>query len=297
MSLLVSSEIYNTICTELKGASDSVQIISAYCKKNALQNLMNQISANVVEKKLMVRFRLDDLLKGSTDFEILEMCMKAGWKIYVRFDLHAKTYIIDNKRGIVGSANATTKGMLGKGGNYEIATLDDINESDIQKINLLYSDAILVDELLYEKFKIQFFSNERQIKNDKKTWDAEITNLFNPKIDTLFSHEFPDINNIEKGDYIEFLDLKYDGNVEEIRETFRWSTAYLWLLQILKENNGMLYFGTVSQKLHNALISDPKPYRRDVKIMLNNLLNLIEKLEMKEIVVDRPNYSRRIKLV
>lgn len=31
--------------------------------------------------------------------------------------------------------------------------------------------------------------------------------------------------------------------------------------------------------------------------MLANLLQLIEKLEMDEIVIDRPNYSQRIKLV
>ena len=35
----------------------------------------------------------------------------------------------------------------------------------------------------------------------------------------------------------------------------------------------------------------------NVKVMLANLLQLIEKLEMDEIVIDRPNYSQRIKLV
>lgn len=38
-------------------------------------------------------------------------------------------------------------------------------------------------------------------------------------------------------------------------------------------------------------------HRREIKVMLANLLQLIEKLEMDEIVIDRPNYSQRIKLV
>ena len=65
---------------------------------------------------------------------------------------------------------------------------------------------------------------------------------------------------------------------------------------MLKGNDGCMYFGELSQNLHNALISDPKPYRRDVKKMLANLLSLIEKLGMEEIVIDRPNYSQRVML-
>ena len=68
------------------------------------------------------------------------------------------------------------------------------------------------------------------------------------------------------------------------------------LLNVLKGNDGCMYFGELSQNLHNALISDPKPYRRDVKQMLANLLSLIEKLGMEEIVIDRPNYSQRVML-
>lgn len=58
-----------------------------------------------------------------------------------------------------------------------------------------------------------------------------------------------------------------------------------------------MYFGAVTEKLHNALVTDPKPYRRDVKQMLANLLDLIEKLGMDEIVIDRPNHSQRIRLI
>ena len=84
--------------------------------------------------------------------------------------------------------------------------------------------------------------------------------------------------------------------MDMLKEAFRWSNAYLWLLNVLKENDGCLYFGTLSEKLHNALISDPKPYRRDVKQMLANMLALIEKLEMNEVSIDEPSYSQRITL-
>lgn len=81
-----------------------------------------------------------------------------------------------------------------------------------------------------------------------------------------------------------------------MKETFRWSNAYLWLLNVLKENDGCMYFGAITEKLHNALVSDPKPYRRDVKQLLANLLSMIERLQMDEVIVDRPNYSQRVRL-
>ena len=65
---------------------------------------------------------------------------------------------------------------------------------------------------------------------------------------------------------------------------------------MLKENDGCMYFGAISEKLHNSLVSDPKPYRKDVKQLLANLLSMIKILNMDEIVIDRPNYSQRVRL-
>lgn len=98
------------------------------------------------------------------------------------------------------------------------------------------------------------------------------------------------------GEYFSFIDYTYDGDKQKFKDVFRWSNAYLWLLDIVQKNDGELYFGKITERLHNALVSDPKPYRKDVKKMLGNLLSLIEQLEMDELLVDKPNYSQRVAL-
>ena len=215
----------------------------------------------------------------------------------MRFDLHAKTYIVDNKRGIVGSANATNAGLsIGKNGNMEIATLVDIEPGDIEKIKKLYNDAIQMNPEILDKMRRQIENaNTRKIQ-ERYRWDTSIENMFNPHIDVLFSHELPERYALIDGEYITFMDEIYDGNIEKLKTAFRWSNAYLWLLMVLKENGGSMYFGELTEKLHKAMVSDPKPYRKDVKSMLSNLLFLIEQLKMKEIIIDRPNYSQRIRL-
>ena len=297
MAILFSNEIIDTIVKELHKAADSVQIITAYCKEKTFRFLDAEISAEVKEKKLLVRFRLDDVLKGSTDFEILSYGIEHGWKVYVRFDLHAKTYIVDNKRGIVGSANATNAGLnIGKAGNMEMAAFVDIEPYDIEKIGNLFKDAILVDSCILENLKHQFELIEKTDVKDGCSWDSTIMKLFNPHVETLFSYELPEDFGLKAGEYFQFLDESFDGNKEKLKEVFRWSNAYLWLLDTLRSHGGCMYFGELSASLHNTVVSDPKPYRKDIKQMLANLLKLIEELEMEEIVIDRPNYSQRVSL-
>lgn len=297
MAILFSNEIMDAVVKELHRATDSVQIITAYCKEKTLKRLDYEINSEVKDKRLLVRFRLEDLLKGSTDFGILQYGLDRGWKVYVRFDLHAKTYIVDNKRGLVGSANVTNSGFnLGKSGNMEMAAFVDIEEKDIKKIENLFKDAVPVTENLLLKMKQQFDAVNKNEESISHRWDKAIMNLFKPCVETLFSYELPDEFELKKGEYFSFLDETFDGNKVKMKEIFSSSNCYLWLIDTLKNNNGCMYFGKLSESLHIAVVSDPKPYRKDIKIMLMNLLKLIKKLEIEEIIIDRPNYSQRIRL-
>lgn len=297
MAILFSNEILHAVDDELKSAQESVQIITAYCKEKTFAHLDGCIHNAVLEKSLLVRFRMDDVLNGSTDFSILSYAKKTGWNVYIRFDLHAKTYIIDNKRGLVGSANATNFGLsIGKVGNMEMATLVDVEPQDIEKISHLFDGAILVTDELFANMEKQIEKLPSKDSVNGVVWDDTITSLFNPHIDTLFSHELPDEILLEPGKYISFLDEVFDGDKTKLKKVFRWSNIYLWLLDVLKENEGCMYYGAITERLHNSLVSDPKPFRRNVKQMLSNLLELIIELDMEEIVIDRPNYSQRVRL-
>lgn len=121
--------------------------------------------------------------------------------------------------------------------------------------------------------------------------------MFEPDIDTLFSYELPDSDEVSDENFFGFLDMEVGANnKEELKETFRWSNSYLWILRTLKHNGGCMYFGALSAALHDAVVADPKPYRKDIKLMLANLLSIIEQLQMNEVLIDRPNYSQRIML-
>ncbi len=298
MPILLTNEILEALISELQNATDSVQIITAYCKIKTLEYLDNAISDNVEIKKLMVRFRLDDLIKGSTDFEILKFAIGHGWQVYIRFDLHAKTYIVDDKRMITSSANATGSGLgLGRNENLEMGSLEEIEEADLDKIRGIYRDAIMVDDNLLENLRQQYENAKgKTTQGVDISWDSTIMDLFKREVDCLFSNELPASSHFEIGEYIQFLDYQYDGDIEAFKSLFRRSNVYIWLTQVLKRKGEGMFFGELSKELHSILIADPKPYRKDVKIYLANIFSIIKEYKFEELEIDVPNYSERLTL-
>lgn len=300
MGILVSNEILDAIYSELSAAQKSVQLISAFCKLDALKKMEAHINPVVSDKRILVRFRLLDIVSGATDFDILNYCMSRGWEVHIRFDLHAKTYIVDNSRGITGSANMTSSGLdMNGAGNYEMASFVKIEQGDIQKIKNLFDNSIAVTEKIIKTLKEQYeLAKDNMMINKNLEWSSEIKNLVVTKVKTLFSYDLPDTENIDFpiGARIDFLDFINDGNIETLRNVFIMSNCYKWLFNILVENNGCIFFGELTQKLHDSIVEEPKPYRKDVKQMLSNLLNWIQKLKIDNIIIDRPNHSQRIRL-
>ena len=300
MTLLFSTEIKRRIVDELSTTSQDINIISAYCKLDAIRFIEKHIKNHVHNKKLMVRFRFDDILRGVSDLEIYEYCVQNGWELYVRFDLHAKTYVFDRIRGIIGSANLTKKGIgLAQNSNYEIAQLSSISYEEMSKIDALFDNAILMTDGLYSRMKqcvIEHGNVANPLAND---WSSDILNLFTSSAKVLFVHEFPNTFSLSDlySDSLDFLGLDHGQSIDDIRNAFVSCNAYLWLRQKLQEAPECeMYYGALSAALHDAIINDPKPYRKEVKELQSNFLNWIIELNIEEIMIERPNHSQRIRL-
>lgn len=301
MSLLSTHEVKQKIIDEVSRAADNLQIISAFCKLPAIKFIDENISHPIQNKKLMVRFLLSDILHGATDFELFDYCKENGWQMYVRFDLHAKTYVFDRKRCILGSANLTSKGLgLSLHGNYELSSFAEVDDSDLKKIDMLFGNAILMTDELYEAMRSDYeIAKQNQEPTKTFKWNTGIEQKFNPKIDLLFTYDFPNTTepNLNDINAFEFLEIGYIPSQEELKQAFRWSKAFLWLYNYVSScPDKTSYFGGVTAALHNTLVNDPKPYRKEVKDLLANTLGWIQALDIKEIAIDTPNHSQRIRI-
>ena len=299
MPFLTTSEFNKKLVDEISNATEDLQVVSAFCKKDAVKFIDDNIKHVLKSKKLLVRFLPGDIINGATDLDLYEYCKLNGWELYIRFDLHAKTYIFDKKRYILGSGNLTSRGLgLNCLGNYELADFSQIEGDDLKKINSLFSSAILMTDELYSLMKsdIEKFPKVSATEVKSLNWNKYVTDKFVPDTSVLFTYDFPQVlaPSSEVGEY-EFLELSGSVDKEKIKQEFRWSKAFLWLYKTVNAKESKeCYFGELSEKLHNSLINDPKPYRKEVKVLLANLLGWIEYFNFDFIKVDRPNYSQRV---
>ena len=299
MGVLFSDEIKNQLECELKQAEIDIQIISAYCNKTAIKFVDDCIQNPMQRKRLLVRFSFADVVSGASDLDVYEFCRNNGWELYMRLDLHAKTYIFDKLRCIIGSANLTSRGVnLIEKSNYEIAFLSTISKNEILRVDMLFDDAVRIDDDLYKI--LTECANKHDIgSHEKNDWDESILRLFDTKIDVLFTYDFPNcdsLNNL-KLDSLDFLGVLPGWTIATLKKAFMKCNVYRWLKSVLEQKEDHeIYFGELSALIHDVIINDPKPYRKEVKELQSNLLNWITELGIDEIKIDRPKHSQRIKL-
>lgn len=300
MSILVSQKILNRIHDELSQSTESFLLISAYCKLPLVKYFDECITNPGIEKKLVVRFRPEDILSGASDLSIYPYCRDHGWKLYFRLDLHAKTYVFDRLRCIIGSANATSSGLnIGGIGNYEMATACELAQKDLCTLDLLLLGAVEMNDSIFSVMQTvlnSHCSSGVTVAN----WPNEITELFIPDYSLLFAEDFPACPHpadASEEDLL-FLNLTADVSAETIRNAFYKSKCFLWIHDLVhSQESHEMYFGAITAELHKVLLDDPKPYRKDVKQLLSNLLSWIVDLETEDLQVDRPNYSQRVRYI
>ena len=135
--------------------------------------------------------------------------------------------------------------------------------------------------------------------NSVPEWNLKNMNLFREdSIKKLWVFEF--LSSTSSFD-VKSCDLKLLGltrtqsyDEDLLRRKFMNLKCFKWLLDTFEDE---IYFGELTVKLQNALIDDPKPYRKDIKSILKILLNWIIELKIDGLIVDRPNYSQRIRKI
>lgn len=267
--VLISNEVEKTLETILPSCRVDVNVISGFCKVQTLEYVDGLIDPSV-KKRLLVRFLPSDIAAGATDKEIYRYCKLHGWRIYIDHTIHAKTYIFDHVKCIIGSANLTSRGLgLSDSSNKEASVCFELDEPSYAKILSLYKDSVELDDELYEYIV-------------SHADDADVIahtgyKVINEEIECLFPEDFP----TEACDVIELYNLR----------SFRWLVNYL-----RKKDGRCAYFGELTSAIHDTFVKDPRPYRKDIKQHLVDLFSAIKRLNIGGLEITRPNHSELVTL-
>jgi hypothetical protein len=179
-----------------------------------------------------------------------------------------------------------------------MAMMVDVDDSEYHKISEMFSSATQMTDKLANLMEFQLLDMSSQ-KCGALEWDNEIKNLLSSNITTLFTHDFPSAFSpfsIATNDFT-LLGLECGASIERIKQAFLHCRCFQWLLAVLQSKpQQQEYFGGLSAALHEAMLSDPKPYRQEIKKLLANLLNWIIELKVDCVTIEQPHYSQLIKL-
>ena len=302
--LLDEQEFQVEIASSLQQCRHSIVILSAFIKHNAFEWLKEQVENTDIKVVVVARWRLDDLIAKVSDLSVYKQCQELGWTFKVDERLHAKLFLIDSSVAFVGSSNLTGAGLgLTEKSNFELSTKTEVTDIDIDKVHKYIDSCRAMTDDLYNQMK-SFVDSIDPPKRTPYKWPSSIKNLLEQKVDYLWVDEllFTSPNSNDDDDIRHDSSLlevdRLDIDVDLLRAKFTELRIVKWLYsQLLKEESKSLRFGAISSRLHDALLNDPKPYRKEVKDFQVNLFNWLKYLELPDFEFRKYNVSETISLV
>ena len=224
--------------------------------------------------RLLVRCDLRDVVTGACSLAALKSALEAGFEVRLSSALHVKLYFFDEKL-FVGSANLTGKGLALVGYcNDELSTEGRPTARDAEIAEHLWSQGTEINHARLIAMQ-EFIEQLDTVSNNAiASWPESI---FVEERD-LHCSDFPQNTTV---------DISRWNDIEK----FKVSPAYLWLIRSVEENGGSASFGWLSKKLHTDVYDDPAPYRRNIKELLENLLDLVVAFQPDGVFVEKPNVS------
>jgi hypothetical protein len=292
---------------KVEGATEGVSLCSAFLRSEALRTLYSSETANH-RGRILTRWRLGDLLNGASDLDAYPLAKQLGFAFYIRQDFHGKVFSIPGSGVIVGSANATLSGFgLKESSNSEICTLVPDSEANQALLDEIFNGAIEMTDALFQEIA-SVVGDATVNTTEKLDWPSELLDKLQPLEFSgrlLLSECLVSVPLLDESETFSRLDDRdlhllgisgVDLDSEALRHAFKTTRIYRWLVHTLKFSGGELYFGSLTESLHNTLLDDPVVYRRDVKIVLQTLLQWCQLLGGIGVLVDRPNHSQRVRL-
>lgn len=284
--LLDGIELSKRLEIDLKSAETEVLLVSAYLKASVMEWLARLVPANI-SVNVLVRFRKADILAGSSDLKIFEISQKHGWKLFFDNEVHTKALIIDDKKLIIGSSNYTGNGLsLFQRGNKEMNIEVIPTAKELNKITQYFSLACPVTTKLHEMMLNEIDNKEALEQSASlEDWSALIMAQTTPIVDRLWVSECLNFGPEKHAGENKIASSKdqalWDGipNLEKAKSL----RLFKWIDNVLLVRKHDLRFGEVTSVLHEALINEPAPYRREVKLFVQVLFDWIEELQIYEV--------------
>ncbi len=286
------TDLFSLLLESIKETKSEIIFISAFITSDVMSKIFLNMPRNV-KVTVISRFSKQDILFGSSDLKAARIVIENGGRILRNPNLHAKLFLFDKESLIYGSANLTNRGLgLAQNSNIEcISTSVKANSEDIFFVNSIIESSQVVDYSLLDEFEEQL-----EMRNSSEFDEKQIEKV-SKKLAGLFINDFPfcdspelildNTNESRVAHDLQLLKLRSSKfDMQMINERFMDSKIMNWINFNIQNQ---MKFGELSAKIHESLLDDPKPYRKEIKDLQKILLNWIHILLPDKFEIFIPN--------
>ena len=303
-----------------KGAIDyirnnqSITLLSAYLKLDQLKILNTEKKVN----RIVVRWEIEDLVKGVSDFkDLYEYCKENNIALFRNTRIHLKAIWNNENSVLFGSANITGRGIGEKGDNfnYELAGIaNPISFDDISYLNFIIQESELVNDELFLEIKnlvdnielpiIEFPELSTKKKMDDEFLLSQLPMTSSPEL--LFEilqnpNDFPFEEQLKASHDKAVYNIKIEEGIEKLisklKESFNEKEIIKKLKLDIRENLRMsMGYGQVVRWIQENTTTVPTPMSWELKKeqIVNNLYEWICFFDDR-FSWDRPSHSQIIR--
>ena len=284
---------------DLSKATTSIKFISAYITQSAVDWLVTNLPRKL-PVQIVCRLLPSDVRAGSSQLSAIKTALDNEYQVYCHHALHAKIYCLDDLQIYSGSANFTSNGLKIYGdGNLEASVKIPATAQNLEFISNIIASSTPLDLAALQRMQSCIDLKEPQLLFDQ--WPEGVL----VEHEGIWVRDFFWSNPTDKklsADSIHDLELlqldSWDYEFSQIKMRLLNTRCIKWMITTLKHSDFQeFFFGSLTQQLHNQLQDDPTPYRKDIKILLQNTLAYCEKYLKEEIEITTPRHSQKIKLL
>jgi hypothetical protein len=264
-------------------------------------------SRSSVDVTIIGTWKLENFVAGVCDVDLYPYCIRNNINLRANNRIHLKAWILDRENLFIGSANVTDRGLTDSpSANYEFMARTEASESDLTHFDKIYSESTVIDEEIYQRAleALDRHPVGQEVYEDLLPNHSHRMAL----VDQLPLTQTPDAlwdeyahrNHSQKSQSaIHDLDrLSVPPNLDRnsflhiVGQEFFALPIVVDFLDRLSESP--VYFGESKALLQKLNESDPKPSRRDLTPVTQNLFSWLEELAPDRFIVDRPRHSQRL---
>jgi hypothetical protein len=294
-------------------SNEVISILSAYIKLDQLKELNKENKVN----RIIVRWEIEDIAKGVSDFEdLFYYCKDNNIALFRNTRIHLKAIWNNENSVLYGSANITGKGIGEKGNdfNYELSGISNpISFDDISYMNFIIQESELVNEELFlemknlvEKIKLPTFEFPELPTKKKMEDEFLLSQLPMTSSPELLLEILQNPGNFCLNDQLRAahdrtvfnvnIELGLDTVINNLKDLFNQKAIILKLkLAIIENQRKSMGYGQVVKWIQENTTTVPTPMSWEIKKeqIVNNLYEWICFFD-ERFSWDTPNHSQVI---